>query len=232
MAAAPSMLLNERSMQRFAFYIDSEQNKACNLHVAQRPLTKGVLFAPGNMDVTGDVRNPHIRGRSAMTNLDSPQMKTEQTSTSDPQLRQQFGAKNKRFDEACNNNDAVAITAFFTEDAVLVTETGSVCGRKAIEKSFADLFQKWRVSHHIRKRDQYSPHITRTAGNEMWATGVWSATLQGQSGGPIQHVGHWTVIRGVDDWKIQMLALERNPGTGCTLTDEIAQKSGVVAAAG
>jgi len=43
-------------MQRFAFYVDSEGNKACNLHVAQRPLTKGVLFAPGDMDVTGDVR--------------------------------------------------------------------------------------------------------------------------------------------------------------------------------
>jgi ketosteroid isomerase-like protein len=195
-------------------------------------LTKGVLFAPGNTDVTGDVRNPHSRGQSAMTNLNSPQMKTGQTNTSDPQLRQQFGAKIKRFDEACNNNDAAAIAAFFTEDAVLVTETGPVCGRKAIEKSFADLFQKWRVSHHIRKRDQYSPHIIGTASNEMWATGVWSATVQGQSGGPIQHEGYWTVIRGVDDWKIQMLTLERNSSIGCTLTDEIAQKSRVVASAG
>ena len=155
-------------------------------------------------------------------------MKTEQTNTSDPQLRQQFGAKSKRFDEACNNNDAVAIAAFFTEDAVLVTETGSVCGRKAIERSFADLFQKWRVSHHIRKRDQYFPHIVGTASNEMWATGVWGATVQGQSGGPIKREGYWTVIRGVDDWKIQMLALKRNPSTDCTLTDEIAQKSRVV----
>jgi hypothetical protein len=39
-------------VQRFAFYIDSERNKACNLHVAHRPLTKGVFFAPGNTDVT------------------------------------------------------------------------------------------------------------------------------------------------------------------------------------
>ena len=46
MAAVPSMLCNERLIQRFTFYIDSEQNKACSLHVAQRPLTKGVLFAP------------------------------------------------------------------------------------------------------------------------------------------------------------------------------------------
>jgi ketosteroid isomerase-like protein len=117
-------------------------------------------------------------------------MKTEQTSTPDPQLRQQFGAKSKRFDEACTNYDAPAAAAFFTEDAVLVTYTGPLCGRKAIEKSFADLFQKWRVSNHIRKPDQYSPHILGTAGNEMWGTGVWSATAQGQSGGPIRHKGY------------------------------------------
>src|SRR5689334_11544598 len=122
------------------------------------------------MDVTGDVRNPHSWGRSATTNL-TPPMKTEQTNTSDPRLRQQSGAKSKRFDEACNNNDAAAIAAFFTEDAVLVAETGPVCGRKAIEKSFVDLFQKWRVSNHIRKRDQYSPQIIGTASNEIWATG-------------------------------------------------------------
>src|SRR5262249_12932363 len=108
----------------------------------------------------------------------------------DQQLRQQFRAKSKRFDEALTNNDAAAAAAFFTEDAVLVTDTGPVCGRKAIEKSFADLFQKWRVSNRIRKRDQYSPHIIGTAGNEMWATGVWIATGQGQSGGPIQHKGY------------------------------------------
>jgi ketosteroid isomerase-like protein len=152
-------------------------------------------------------------------------MKTEQTNTPDSQLRHQFGAKSKRFDEACANNDAAAAAAFFTEDAVFVTDRGPVCGRKAIEKYFAELFQKWRVSNHIRKRDQYFPHIIGTAGNEMWATGVWSATVQGRGGGPIQHKGYWTVIREVDDWKIQMLALERNPSTACTLTDEIAEKS-------
>ena len=58
-------------MQRFAFYIDSEQDMACDLHVAQRPLTKGVLFTPGNTDVTGDVRNPTGRGRQATSNLNS-----------------------------------------------------------------------------------------------------------------------------------------------------------------
>jgi len=41
-----------RSISRF--FIDFGRDKACNLHVAQRPLTKGVLFAPSDMDVTGE----------------------------------------------------------------------------------------------------------------------------------------------------------------------------------
>ena len=45
-------------MQRVAFFfIDFGRDKACNLHVAQRPLTEGIP-PPGDTDVTGDVRNP------------------------------------------------------------------------------------------------------------------------------------------------------------------------------
>jgi hypothetical protein len=46
MAAVPSILRIERSMQRIGFYIDSAQGIACNLRVAQRLLTKGVLLLP------------------------------------------------------------------------------------------------------------------------------------------------------------------------------------------
>jgi hypothetical protein len=42
-------------------------------------------------------------------------MKTEQTNTPDPQLREQLDAKSKKFDEACDNNDAAAVAALFTE---------------------------------------------------------------------------------------------------------------------
>ena len=45
-----------KPMQRF--FIDIESGKACDLHVAQRPLTKGVPLAPGDTAVTGDPRNP------------------------------------------------------------------------------------------------------------------------------------------------------------------------------
>jgi len=36
-------------MQRFPFYIDSVQGKACNLQVAQKPFAQGVLFTPSDI---------------------------------------------------------------------------------------------------------------------------------------------------------------------------------------
>jgi hypothetical protein len=103
-----------------------------------------------------------------------------------------------------------------------VNDTGSVYGRKAIEKSYADFFQQWRVSNHISKRDQYSPHIIGTTGEEAWSNGEWSLTLQGQSGGPIQVKGYWASVdvREGDAWKDRM-HLEPNCTTGRVCSDEI-----------
>ena len=50
------------------------------------------------------------------------------------QERQQLAAFVKKFDEAKNNNDAVAMAALFTENAVIVTDPGPITGREAIEK--------------------------------------------------------------------------------------------------
>jgi uncharacterized protein (TIGR02246 family) len=62
----------------------------------------------------------------------------------------------KKYDEADNNNDAAALAALFTEDAVIVPETGPVNGREAIEKWYADLFQKVHDSNHVVTVDQDS----------------------------------------------------------------------------
>ena len=124
----------------------------------------------------------------------------------DPKIAEQLIALAKKFDDAFNNNDAAAVAALFTEDAVLVTDTGLVYGREAIEKHLADLLQKFRFSDHIGKADQYSPHTIGTAGNEMWATGEWSCTVRGESGGPIQSKGYWSAIyvREGNVWKKRM----------------------------
>ena len=49
----------------------------------------------------------------------------------------------------------------------------------------------------------------------MWATGGWSATIQGKDWGPNDVKGYWSVIREGDDWKIRMLTFNHNPSTAC-----------------
>jgi Domain of unknown function (DUF4440) len=66
----------------------------------------------------------------------------QQTSKPDPQLREALLALAKKVDDAWNNNDAAAVAALYTKDAVEVTNEGPIYGREAIEKHYADLFQK------------------------------------------------------------------------------------------
>ena len=137
----------------------------------------------------------------------------QQKDTVDPQIIEQLNALTKKFIEAVDNNDAAAVAAVFTEDAVFVTDTGPVYGRDAVEKYWADLFKQFHVSNHVSKDDQYSPHIIGTAGNEVWRNALWSSTLQGQSGGPIQLKGYWSAIevREGDAWKHRMLTVNVTP---------------------
>ena len=137
--------------------------------------------------------------------------------TADQKTIEQFDAFNKKFDEAFNNNDAAAVAAFFTEDAVQVTPEGPIYGREAIEKQFADLFTQIHVSEHINKTD-HSPRAIGTAGNEVWRNGEWSFTLQGKSGGPIQLKGYWSAInvRDGEVWKIRMLTYNVTPAPAAT----------------
>jgi uncharacterized protein (TIGR02246 family) len=137
----------------------------------------------------------------------------QQKDAVDPQIIEQLDALGKKFDEAWNNNDAVAVAAFFTEEAVLVNDSGPVYGRKAIEKSFVDFFENWRVINHVIKRDQYSPHMIGTAGDTAWSNGEWSLTLQGKEGSPIHANGYWSSVdvREGDAWKDGMQTWNRTP---------------------
>ncbi len=78
----------------------------------------------------------------------------------------------KKFDEAWNNNDAAALAALYAEDAAIVTDTGPIYGRDAIEKHFVDLFKQVHFSNHISKADQYSPHMIGTTGQGMEQRGM------------------------------------------------------------
>ncbi len=140
----------------------------------------------------------------------------QQINTPDPQLRQRLVDVIKKHGDAMNNNDATAAAACFTEDAVYVTDRGPVNGREAIEKWYADLFQKVHFSDHIITIDQDSPHIIGKDGKEMWATGGWSTSIKGENFGPTQIKGYWSVIREGDDWKIRMLTSNITPAPVAT----------------
>ena len=106
--------------------------------------------------------------------------------TVDPQVREQIDANIKKSDEAFNNNDAAALAALLTEDAIVVTERGPVFGREPMERYWETEFRYLHFSNHLTKRDPASPHVIGTAGNEVWSTGEWSGTFQGQNGSPVQ----------------------------------------------
>jgi uncharacterized protein (TIGR02246 family) len=135
----------------------------------------------------------------------------QQTDPPDPQLRQRLLAVIEKHADAMNKNDAAAAAALFTEDAIYLTDRGPINGREAIEKMYADLFQKVHFSDHVITVDQDSPHILGTDGKTLWATGGWSSTIQVQNSGPIKIKGYWSVIREGDDLRIRMLSPNVTP---------------------
>jgi ketosteroid isomerase-like protein len=137
----------------------------------------------------------------------------QQINTPGSQLHQQVVAVDKRFDDAVNNADSAVLAALFTEDAVILTDTGPVYGRPAIQKWYADLFQQWHPTEHLVTVDQNAPHIIGMAGNEIWSNGEIIVTLQGQNGGPFKLKGYWVAIEKLEggDWKKQMLMWKNTP---------------------
>jgi ketosteroid isomerase-like protein len=124
----------------------------------------------------------------------------QQPNTPDPQLRRQLLALAKKFEEAWNNNDAAALAALFTKDAILVEQAGPVHGREAIERHYTDLFQNVHFSNNlITYNDPDSPHIIGTDGNETWENGEWRMTYQVKG-------GHASIaVREGGVWKKRML---------------------------
>ncbi len=141
----------------------------------------------------------------------------QQTNTPDPQLRQALDDLFKRETEAYNNNDAAAIAATFTEDAIFVTTQGPFYGRESIEKYYADRIQKGHFSNFVIKYYPDSIRALGTTGNEMWAAGEWSITIQGQNG-PMPFHGYWGAVkaREGDTWKTRLDVSNTAPGPAAT----------------
>jgi ketosteroid isomerase-like protein len=134
----------------------------------------------------------------------------QQTNKPDPQLRERLITCIKAHTDALDKNDAAAVAANFTEDAVNVEQDGPTFGREAIEKLWADRFKQVHFSNNKVTVDEDAPHMT-TDGKQMWATGGWSATIQGKDWGSKNIKGYWSMIREGDDWKIRMLTSNVTP---------------------
>ena len=141
------------------------------------------------------------------TNTPGPQIAQQRNLIGDPYAIGEFNALGLKMDEAFNKNDAVALAALFTKDAVLVASDGMFFGRPAIQKRYADTFQR-------------SP-ITTSSGqgsslnaidNAAWSTGKWWTTRQDQTG-PKFESGFWSAIyvREGDGWKIRLLTISDAP---------------------
>jgi Domain of unknown function (DUF4440) len=83
------------------------------------------------------------------------------------------------------------LASLFTEDAVLVNDSGPVYGREAIKKYYTDLFQNVHCSNnHTTYSDPNCPHVIGTDGKEMWENGEWSMTWQVKGSDPVHGKGY------------------------------------------
>jgi hypothetical protein len=100
----------------------------------------------------------------------------------------------------------------------IVTNTGPIYGREAIEKMYANLFKQIHFSNCTNKRDRYSPHVIGAAGNEIWGAGEWSNTIQGKDFGPLDQKGYWGAITVLEDGvlKDRMQTWNITPGRAAT----------------
>ena len=132
----------------------------------------------------------------------------QQKETVDPQLIQKlYDTISKKWNEACNNHDAAAIVAVYTDDAIDVTGDGRpFYGRQAIEKQYEECFKGgWQPKNHTSTID---PHSVRMLGPDtLTRGGEWSQTGKGKNGEDVPIKGHFTEIdtRQGDEWKICVL---------------------------
>ena len=100
----------------------------------------------------------------------------QQKDTADPQIVQQrdllgvpkavdeFGELHQALDEAYNKNDAAAVAALFTEDALLVEPDGMFSGRQDIERRYADTFQRSPIISFNSSFERQLPECNRQRG--------------------------------------------------------------------
>ena len=126
-----------------------------------------------------------------------------------PKAVDEFGELHHALDEAYNKNDAAAVAAFFTEDALLVEPEGMFSGRQNIEKRYADTFQRSPI---ISFNCSFERNYLNAIDNAVWGAGQWTSTFQSQNGSEFAF-GYWSAIfvREGDAWKIRVWTINQKP---------------------
>jgi uncharacterized protein (TIGR02246 family) len=101
----------------------------------------------------------------------------QQDYAADPKTAEEIRAFVKEYEEGFNKNDAAALAALCTEDAVQVSPEGPICGRQAIEKKYVNFFEQSHPTGLKCSVDQVC-----AVGHVSWNSGDWSFTLRGENG--------------------------------------------------
>jgi uncharacterized protein (TIGR02246 family) len=136
----------------------------------------------------------------------------QQKETLDAQAVEKADPLAGQYDKTCNSNDAAAVAALFTDDAVFITPDGPIVGRDAIEKQYTEWFKGGHTSNHKTTYDPEAFQIAGTADTQAMSGG-WSETVEPVNGKPFELKGRWMAIdtRGSDGWKIWKLAFNITP---------------------
>jgi uncharacterized protein (TIGR02246 family) len=136
-------------------------------------------------------------------NLTAPVF-AQQKDTVDPQIAEQVRELAAKYDEAFNKNDAAAVTALYTEDAVFETPNGTFNGRDAIE----GLYRKLYFEGDHAKNDVTVVDEVVGVGNEVRVTGTWSDTFEQGATIHADGIYSWVLIHEGDSWKISKSRFE------------------------
>ena len=105
-----------------------------------------------------------------------------------------------KYDEAFNKNDATALGALFSEDAVFSGLHGRFNGRQAIEIFTANRFSVvWHVNNRVTTVDRVV-----SVSDEVRSSGRWSETVRSNGSKNVGGTYPWVLIRDGDSWKIRM----------------------------
>lgn len=114
----------------------------------------------------------------------------------------------KQYDAAANNNDAAALAAEFTSDALIVQPGPIVSGKEAIAKHYVDTMNMGHWSNHLVTFNEV--HVM---GNMAWAAGSWKTNGPGPNNTTQQYAGNWSAIYAEEGGgpKLRVLTFNMNP---------------------